>query len=116
MTDWLPITIMVSIASVILSCIFIFYQIHRDKPTLLKLARIIITETDDPTTYNWNLILTIILSCIAFGSGVFILSNVVVFIIIGIWYVDARSVGILAVVFAVFMFKELNKFVTKQLK
>lgn len=116
MIDWLLITIIVSSISLIGSCIFIFYQIHKHKPTLLKPARIITDKNDEPTTYNWNLILTVILSCIAFGTGVFILSNVVVFIGVGIWYIDARAVGILAVVFAVYMFKELDKFVSKQLK
>ena len=116
MIDWLLITTVFGGIAFITSSIFVFYRVHKKKPSLLKPAQIITTESDEQTTYNWNLILTIIATSIAFSAGVFILSNVVVFVAIGEWYIDSRAVGILAVVFGIHMFKEFDKFVTKLLK
>lgn len=116
MTDWLFITTSISVIAIIISCVLVFYRVSKKKPTLLKPAQMKTSDIDDPTTYNWNLILTIIGSCVAFGTGIFILANVAVFIAFGIWYIDSRAVGVLAVVFGIYMFKEFDKFVTKLTK
>jgi len=104
---------LISIVSGIGTCIFTFYKIKSKRPELLKLAKITtIDNNNEITTYNWNLIQSIFIRCIAFGSAVFILSNAVIFVILETWYVDSRSVGVLAIVFGVFVFKEFDKFVT----
>jgi hypothetical protein len=64
------------------------------------------------TTYNWNLIIAIIVRCSSFAGGIFLVSNVVIFLITGSWYVDSRSIGILTMAFVILLFQSFDRFVT----
>lgn len=65
------------------------------------------------TTLNWNLILTVITHCTSLAGGVFIAMNVGVFLLTGVWYIDARAIGLLLVAFVVVMLKSFDSFWTR---
>lgn len=80
---------------------------------MLKPAQIVTEGSEESATYDWNLILNIIGKCVAFATGIFIFSNVIIFLVIGTWYIDQHSVVILAVVFIIYLLKDFDKFITK---
>jgi hypothetical protein len=106
--DWLFISTLLSITIFITTCTIIFYRIRRFKPELLKG-----TDVDCATTYNWNLVLHVVSNCIALAGGMFVIMNVILFILFSIWYIDARSVIVLVVAFAILLLKSFDRFYTK---
>jgi hypothetical protein len=106
---------MIGIATFAISMVFALIKIHRANPNLLRRARIQIEKTDRPTTFDWQLILAIFTACFAFAGATFIFSNAMVFVAFGRWYIDAKSVGILAIVFMIFAFQGFDGFITKYL-
>ena len=109
-------TISISIISALFVCGFITYFINRKKPQLLRKSLIQTNETDNTTTFNWDTILAIILASVTFGGGVYTILGVIVFIFYKELYLDGASIGLMAIIFLVFVGKELDKFWNKHLK
>jgi len=109
--DWLFVSASSSAVIFFLTCTMIFYRIWRLKPELLKGMEE--KEADYRTTYNWNLILSVVGNCIGLSGGVFVIMNVVFFLLFDIWYIDARSVIILVAAFAIVLFRSFDRFCTK---
>ena len=106
--DWLLVSTLFSMAIFMVTCAIIFYRIKRFRPELLKG-----TEVDCMTTYNWNLVLNVVSNCIAFAGGTFVIINVVFFVLFGIWFIDARSIMVLVVAFAILLLRSFDRFYTK---
>lgn len=113
MIDGLLISIIVGVISFGGSCAFALGKIKKNKPEFLRLAKI---SNDGGTTYDWGLIGNVIFVSMAFASGSFLLANVVLFLFTGIWSIPAESIGVLAIVFGIYMFKEFDRFVTSTIK
>jgi len=94
---------------------FAFIKIHKANPNLLRCARIQRKRTDRQTTFDWELIIAIIVACFAFAGAIFIFSNAMIFVAFGKWYIDAKSVVIMAIVFMIFSFQGFDRFITKYL-
>lgn len=95
---------------------FVFYKMHKFNPSMLKPALIKTELIPTETTYNWDLILSVIVACGAFAAAILATSNVVIFLFSGIWLINVRSVVVIAIVFMLFALKEFDKFVRKILK
>ena len=88
------------------------YWIKVNGSQTVQITGSIILEDTIEVKKGWNLIGSIIISCMAFASGSFLLANVVLFIFTGTWNIPAESVGVLAIVFGIYMFKEFDRFLT----
>ena len=64
---------------------------------------------------NLNFIRDVV-ACSTFAGSIFIVSNIVFFLIFGKWYIDVRSIGIISAVFMFYTLKEFDKYITKYLK
>lgn len=107
--DWLLISTTISIMTFIGSAAAVFCNVWKKKPALLKQTGSVSIET----TLNWNLILTIITHCMGLAGGVFIATNVSVFLFFGVWHIDPRSIGLLVVAFVILMLRSFDSFWTK---
>lgn len=67
------------------------------------------------TTFDWKVIGEIMLQCCSFSGGIVLLLNTVVFMITGIWNLDGVSLGILALAFALMLFRSFDGFLTRLL-
>ncbi|MGI0020296.1 MAG: hypothetical protein ACREAY_07475 [Nitrososphaera sp.] len=106
--DWLLISSILSVTIFVTTNIAVFVWLLKFKPEVLRSKGIEQRET----TYNWNVIGGIVLQCSSFSGGIVLLINILVFMITGIWNVDAKSLGILALAFAMMLFRSFDKFVT----
>jgi hypothetical protein len=51
--------------------------------------------------------------CSTLAAGLFIIMNVLLFLVFGKWYIDARSVGIMVVAFAILLLRSFDSFWTR---
>ena len=106
--DWLLISSILGTTIFLATNVTVFVWLMRFRPEVLQSK-----GTDQrETTYNWNIIGGIVLQCSSFSGGIVLLINILVFMITGIWNVDAKSLGILALAFAMMLFRSFDKFVT----
>jgi hypothetical protein len=116
MIDGFIVVIIISILSTIGIFCFLVYFLNKKKPALLKKSLIQTHDTSPTTTFNWETILALLLGSIAVGSGVYTILGVIVFIIYKELILDGTSIGIMAIVFLVFVGQELDKLWNKYLK
>lgn len=107
--DWSLISYLLGGIIFVASSALIFYRIHHCRPSMLKAGY---ARQGRDTTYNWNLIMTVIVRCSSFAGGILLVSNVIIFLITGSWYVDSRSIGILTMGFVILLFQSFDRFVT----
>lgn len=112
--DWFAVSLLISMLVFFASISLILNKVARTRPYLLRHSRS--SSSDSDTTYNWNTILGIIGNCTGLAGGVFIISNVVIFLAIGQWQIDPRSLGLLVVAFAVLLLQSFDRFVTRLMK
>lgn len=106
--DWLLISSILSSTILVTTNMLVFAWLLKFKPELLRSKGVKRSET----TYNWNVIGGIVLQCSSFSGGIVLLINILVFMITGIWNVDAKSLGILALAFAMMLFRSFDNFIT----
>jgi hypothetical protein len=106
--DWLLISSILSATILVATNMTVFAWLLRFKPELLRSKGVERSET----TYNWNVIGRIVLQCSSFSGGIVLLINILVFMIAGIWNIDVKSLGILALAFAMMLFRSFDKFLT----
>jgi hypothetical protein len=114
--DWLMASATLSIIVFVAAFSAVILYIAKRKPCMLKSQSATVNILENGTTYNWPLIFGIVENCIKFSGGVFIVTNVIVFLVFGQWYIDPRTVGVLATAFAFLLFQSFDKFVTKLVK
>jgi hypothetical protein len=106
--DWLLISSILSTTILVATNMIVFVWMLKFRPEVLLSKGVERRET----TYNWNVIGGIVLQCSSFSGGIVLLINILVFMITGIWNVDAKSLGILALAFALMLFRSFDKFIT----
>jgi hypothetical protein len=114
----LIILVIIGVMSFIIANAFVFSKIYRNNPSSLRPLRLRtekLQTIDNASTFNWNLIRRIILECLKFATGIFILCNLLTYLIFGVWYVDSKSVVLIVIVFAITLFQDFDKFVTSLL-
>ena len=118
MTDILPYLNYIIIGIIFSSTLlYVFLKIHSKNPSLLKPSLISHENTNRlETTYEWNLIISIFIACFTFALGIGIVSNLVIFMLTGKWYINSESTFVIVIVFIFFAFRELDKFVTSIFK
>lgn len=105
--DWLIISRILSIIIFLTTSSAIFVWLFRFRPEALKSKK-----KNVETTYDWKLIGEVIMHSSTFSGGIIILLNVLVFMFTGIWSIDAKSMIVLVVAFALMIFRSLDKFLT----
>jgi hypothetical protein len=109
--NWLLLSTLTSIIAFVAMNVTIFWRVWKRKPGLLKSTSYEGMVSD--TTLNWNLILTIFTQCTALAAGLFVIMNVLLFLLFGRWYIDARSIGIMVIAFAILLFRSFDSFWTR---
>ena len=110
--DWLLISSILGTATFVVASITIFAWLLRFKPEILRSKGSNRVET----TLDWEVIGRIILQASSFSGGIVIVINVLIYIISGTWDIDARSLGVLALAFALTLFKSFDGFITGLLR
>jgi hypothetical protein len=110
--DWLLISSILGTATFVVVSITIFAWLLRFKPEILRSKGSNRVET----TLDWEVIGRIILQASSFSGGIVIVINVLIYIISGTWDIDARSLGVLALAFALTLFKSFDGFITGLLR
>lgn len=110
--DWLTISSILGTLIFVLTNTGIFLWLLRFRPQILRSRGVDRIET----TLNWKVIGEIMLQCISFSGGIVLLLNTAVFMITGIWNLDATSLGVLALAFALMLFRSFDAFLTTLLK
>jgi hypothetical protein len=93
--------------------LFLLIKINKYNPSLLRPARIRTEELNGETTFNWNQIGSIVSGCFYFGVAIVVLFNLMIFSIFGEWYIDRQSSVVIVIAFAIYVFREFDKYVTK---
>ena len=106
--DWLLISSVLGIIIFAATTLAVFIWLLRFKPEILRRKG----DGNMETTFDWSAIREIILQCISFSGGLVILLNVFIFLATGIWTMDARSVGVMALAFALMLFRSFDRFLT----
>ena len=109
--NWLFLSTLPRIIAFVVMNVTIFWRVWKRKPGLLKSTSYEGMVSD--TTLNWNLILTIFAQCTALAAGLFVIMNVLLFLLFGRWYIDARSIGIMVIAFAILLFRSFDSFWTR---
>jgi hypothetical protein len=81
-------------------------RIYRTNPTLLKPA---LLGAQSRETYAWGLILRVLLTCLAFASGIATLFGIIIFIWAGILLVNKWALIIIVLVTAYFFLREFDR-------
>jgi hypothetical protein len=110
--DWFFVSMIASVISFVISLCFTFRTVMKAKPHLLHR----ITHYDSDTTYNWNLIIAIVGKCTSFAGGIFLVFNVLVFLVTGHWQIEPKSIGVLAISFLLLLLQSFDRFVTKLIR
>jgi glucan phosphoethanolaminetransferase (alkaline phosphatase superfamily) len=97
------------------SC-FVFVNVHKRNPSILKPALLQDQRTEIETTYNWNMILNILVVCGALAAAILATCNVVIFLFTNQWLLDVRMVVGIAIIFMIFSLKQFDVFVRRLLK
>lgn len=106
-SEWLVISSLVGAMVFVATNIAIFYWVLRYYPQALKSK-----DLDSGTTLNWSMITRITLHSVSFSGGMVLVLNVVGFLLTGVWNIDAKSLGLLALAFALMQLQSLDRFVT----
>lgn len=106
--DWLLISSVLGIIIFAATTLAVFIWLLRFKPEILQRKG----DGNMETTFDWSAIREIILQCSSFSGGLVILLNVFIFLATGIWTIDARSVGVMALAFALMLFRSFDRFLT----
>jgi hypothetical protein len=106
--DWLLISSILGIAIFLTTNVAIFAWLLRFWPDVLRSKGADRLET----TYNWSVIGGIVLQCSSLSGGIVILLNILVFMATGTWNMDAKSLGIMALAFALMLFRSFDRFLT----
>ena len=115
MINGLTVLIAIGVLTFIVANLYVFLRIRKENPSSLRPLRLRTErheKEDNGSTFNWNLIRRIILECLKFATGTFILSNLLAYLLFGVWYVDAKSVGLIAIVFTITLFQDFDKFIS----
>lgn len=116
MVNWFTIIIIISILAAIGIFCFLIYMINKKKPALIRKSLVLEQKNEIDTTFNWDTILAIVIASTTFGAGIFTILGVLVFIFYKELYLDGSSIGIMTIVFMVFVGQELDKFLSRYLK
>ena len=106
--DWLLISSILGTATFVVVSVTIFAWLLRFKPEILRSKGSNRVET----TLDWEVIGRIILQASSFSGGIVIVINVLIYMISGTWDIDARSLGVLVLAFALTLFKSFDGFIT----
>ena len=106
--DWLLISSLLGIVIFATTTLTVFTWVLRFKPEILRAKG----NDNVETTLDWKIVGEIILQCSSFSGGLVILLNVIIYLVIGIWNVDAGSLGIMALAFAFILFRSFDRFLT----
>ena len=99
----------------IISIYYAFNTIKKNNPTILKEASPKTTRTGDNYYYyewNMNLIRNICLGAIAFTFGVEAVFNLIVFLIIGKWFIPSEAAVLIIFIYGFFIVEKFMKFVS----
>jgi hypothetical protein len=107
--DWLTISSVLGTTIFMATNIGMFVWLIRYQPNILYRKG----KDHVDTTLDWRIIGEIVFQCSSFSGGVILLLNVSVFILTGIWNIDARSLGVMALAFALTLFRSFDGFVTE---
>lgn len=114
--DWSFITLLIGFIVFVGSLTFVIFRIKKHKPSFLRSEKIIKSESEEDTTYDWDTIKSIFSNCLLFAGGFYMISNVVVFVVFREWYTDPLFVAAIAAVFAINIFQTFDKFYRKMMK
>lgn len=106
--DWLMISSVLGTTIFFATNIGMFIWLMRHRPEILYRKG----KDHADTMLDWRIIGEVVLQCSSFSGGVVLLLNVSVFILTGLWNIDARSLGIIALAFALTLFRSFDSFVT----
>ena len=106
--DWLLISSLLGVVIFAATTLAVFIWLLRFKPEILRAKG----DGSVETTLDWKIVGVIILQCSSFSGGLVILLNVFIFLATGIWTIDARSVGAMALAFALMLFRSFDGFLT----
>jgi hypothetical protein len=106
--DWLLIYSILGTATFVIVNITIFVWLLRFRPEMLRSKGTNRTET----TLNWEVIGRVVLQASSFSGGIVIVINALIYMISGAWEIDARSLGVLVLAFALTLFKSIDGFIT----
>lgn len=106
--DWLLISSILGAVIFIVTTMSVFVWLMLYRPETLRSK-----ENDCAiTTLDWRIIGEIMVHCSSFSGGIILMFNVLIFMLTGIWSVDARSLGVLVLAFGLMLFKSFDGFVT----
>jgi hypothetical protein len=106
--DWLLISSILGTAIFVATNAVVFIWLLRFRPEVLRSR----AEDRIETTYNWNIIGGILMQCSSFSGGIILVINALIFMITGTWNVDAKSLGVLLIAFALMLLRSFDKFIT----
>lgn len=109
--DWVLISYVLGIVTFVVTTFAVFVWLLRFRPELLRTKG----KSNIETTFDWKVIGEIVVQCSSFTGGFVILLNVLVFVVTGIWSIDAGSLGIMALAFALMLFRSFDRFLTQLL-
>lgn len=107
--DWLLISSILGTATFVIVSITIFVWLLRFRPEILRSKGANRIET----SLDWEVIGKIVLQASSFSGGIVIIINVLIYVISGTWSIDARSLGVMILAFALMLFKSFDKFITR---
>lgn len=105
--DWLSISSILGIIIFIGTTLAVFAWLMLYRPEVLRSK-----EKNAVTTLDWRIIGEIMLHCSSFSGGIILMLNVLIFVVTGIWSVDARSLGVLVLAFGIMLFRSFDSFVS----
>lgn len=114
--DWPLITLLIGFIVFVGSLILIIIRIKKHKPSLLRPEKIMKSESERQTIYDWPTIRNIFLNCLLFAGGFYMISNVIVFVILREWYTDPLFLAAIAAIFGFYLLETFDKFYRKLMK
>lgn len=106
--DWLMISSVLGIVIFAATTLAVFIWLLWFRPETLRTRG----EDNIETTFDWKVVGEILLQCSSFSGGLVILLNVLIFLVAGIWNLDPRSLGVMALAFALMLFRSFDRFLT----
>ncbi|MCH7561702.1 MAG: hypothetical protein IIC67_10135 [Thaumarchaeota archaeon] len=114
--DWFLITLFIGIIVFVGSLALVMFRIKKYKPSFLRSEKIIKSESEEDTIYNWDIIRSIFTNCLLFAGGFYMISNVVVFVVLREWYIDPIFLTAIAAIFGFHLLQTFDKFYKKMTK
>jgi magnesium-transporting ATPase (P-type) len=106
--DWLLISSILGIITFIATSMAVFVWLVLYRPEILRAKE----KDHAATTLEWKIIGEIMIQCGSLSGGIILMLNVLIFMLTGVWNIDARSLGALVLSFGLMLFKSFDSFVT----